>query len=242
MSRSSDGLKQRMTDYWTRRAAEFGALRLKEFRSAKHELWMRELRRFIPEGKGLRILDLGTGTGFFSFLLAVEGHQVTGIDMTPDMIAEAKETSRILGVFPEFFVMDAEKPEFPPESFDVLVTRNLTWSLPHLREAYKAWHQLLKPGGMLINFDGDYCREKEPEKLPANHAHKKIKAEMMAEYQQFKEALKAGQKPRPQWDEELLKDAGFTEIQNDPGVWRRIYGEEDEFYNPTPIFLLTARA
>ena len=31
--------------------------------------------------------------------------------------------------------MDAEKPDFAPHSFDVLVTRNLTWGLPHLAEA-----------------------------------------------------------------------------------------------------------
>ena len=51
---------------------------------------MREFRRYLPQGRPLRILDVGTGTGFFAFLLAAEGHCVTGIDLTPGMVEEAR--------------------------------------------------------------------------------------------------------------------------------------------------------
>ena len=48
---------------------------------------------------------------------------MTGIDLTAEMIRGAKRTARRLGLRPSFIEMDAEKPEFPPESFDTIVTR-----------------------------------------------------------------------------------------------------------------------
>lgn len=235
-------IKQQMRSYWTRRADGFSRQRLREFSGGMHERWLAEFHRYLPADRQMKILDLGTGTGFFAFLLADEGHRVTGIDLTEKMIEEARRDSGVLGIDADFFVMDAERPEFAPGSFDALVTRNLTWGLPHLGEAYRSWHRLLKPGGILINFDADYCREKQDAPLPENHAHKQIAPELVQEYEQFKAVLRPVQQPRPAWDEKLLKAAGFRDIRIDTGVWKRIYREFDEFYNPTPIFTITACA
>lgn len=205
-----------------------------------HERWMAEFRKYLPMDKSLRILDLGTGTGFFAFLLGAEGHYVTGIDLTEEMLLQAKKSGEILKIPADFFVMDAEKPDFAPGSFDALVTRNLTWGLPHLQEAYRNWYDLLKPGGVLINFDADYCREKKVEVLPENHAHKGIAPALTQEYERFKDTLRPVQQARPQWDVQLLMEAGFCNITVDTGLWQRIYREIDEFYNPTPIFTIAA--
>lgn len=234
-------IKQRMTSYWSQRVEQFSALRCREHRGEKHKLWMRELEQRLGSQRGLHILDIGTGTGFFSFLLAKQGHRVTGIDLTQEMVVEARRVAQLLGLDVEFHVMDGEAPDFPPHSFDAIVTRNLTWTLPHLPQAYQAWHTLLKPGGVLVNFDGDYCRE-TPQILPANHAHREIGEKLMEEYEHMKEMLRPTQKPRPQWDVELLQEAGFHHVEVDTGVWKRIYGTVDEFYNPTPIFAITAIA
>lgn len=233
-------IKQGMINYWSQRAIDFQELRMKEFAGKMHERWMVEFRKYLPMDKSLRILDLGTGTGFFAFLLGMEGHHVTGIDLTEEMIVRAKQSAEILKVPANFFVMDAEKPNFAPGSFDALVTRNLTWGLPHLQEAYRNWYDLLKPGGILINFDADYCREQKAEVLPENHAHKGIAPAQILEYERFKDTLRPMQQPRPQWDVQLLIQAGFQNITVDTGVWQRIYQEFDEFYNPTPIFTIAA--
>lgn len=74
---------------------------------------MTELKKYLPEKKNLRILDVGCGTGFFTILLAKEGHQVTGIDLTPDMITHAKKLAEEEKADCQFAVMDAENPDFP---------------------------------------------------------------------------------------------------------------------------------
>ncbi len=235
-------VKKDMASYWSRRAEKFSGLRRREFSSGKHAQWLEELDRYLPAGRGLNILDVGTGTGFFAFLLAERGHYVTGIDLTPDMIAEAKRTANALGLSAAFFVMDGEKPDFPAQSFDAIVTRKLTWALPNLACAYERWHTLLKPGGILINFDADYCREEESVPLPAYHAHQDVSADLMKEYNRMKDVLRSCQQPRPEWDMELLSAAGFHSISVDTDVWQRIYREMDEFYDPTPGFMITAIA
>lgn len=235
-------IKQRMTNYWTERVPTFSQLRMKEFTGEMHRRWMAEFQKLLPREGPLTILDLGTGTGFFAFLLGAEGHRVTGIDLTEEMIAEAKRTAEFLDIPADFYVMDAENPAFSPGSFDVLVTRNLTWGLPHLETAYANWRKLLKPGGILINFDADYCRENNDTPLPENHAHKGIPGWMKQEYECFKKTLKPLQQPRPLWDALLLEKAGFHDISIDEEVYKRIYVEFDEFFNPTPIFTILAKA
>lgn len=230
-----------MTQYWGSRAEDFAQLRLREWKSNKHEQWLTEIEKYLPDRGQLKILDIGTGTGYFAFLLASKGHQVTGIDLTEEMIEEAKKTADLLQIQAEFCVMDAEEPEFAEEEFDVIVTRNLTWQLPHLEQAYSKWYGLLKKDGVLINFDADYCREQKVENLPEEHAHNHISQEQLNEYEHMKAELRDMQQPRPAWDMEILKTLGFEKIRIDRTVWQRIYAAQDEFYNPTPIFCLVGK-
>ena len=239
-----DPLKQRITEYWAQRADAFAELRARELAGCKSERWLAEFEKYVPlHERRLRVLDLGTGTGYFAFLFAMEGHEAIGIDLTADMIEKANETAQRLGLDVPFYVMDAEEPDFEEESFDVLVTRNLTWTLPHLPSAYHEWYHLLKPGGVLINFDADYANfadTADPAALPDNHAHKNIPAALNAENDSITMEVAAYQQPRPQWDVTLLLKAGYQEIRVDSGVWKRIYREIDEFYNPAPVFTVAA--
>ena len=243
MRKESDmeALKKEIETYWAGREEKFEALRLDELNSEKRERWLDELRRYLPSGRKLDILDIGTGTGFFSFLLAAEGHNVTGIDLTGEMIAGAKRSAGILGLNPTFLVMDAEAPDFAPGSFDAIVTRNLTSFLPNLPQAYGKWHALLRRDGILVNFDGDYHHDKSDAPLPENHAHKDLTAAQNAAYAHIESELRQIQQPRPAWDMALLKAAGYRECRVDRDCYRRIYREIDRFYNPTPIFCISAR-
>ena len=238
-----DERKERIVNYWGKRSDSFLSQKRQELHSAMAERWIKEIRKQLPEGKKLRILDVGCGAGFFSVLLAREGHQVTGIDLTPDMIKNARQLAEEEKVSCEFQVMDAENPDFPDETFDVVISRNLTWTLPHVKHAYKEWVRVLKKGGVLLNFDANYgiTDFSNVSDLPETHAHHTLGDEMMRECEEIKRQLPISSYSRPAWDLETLGAMKLEEFQVDLGISSRIYLEKDEFYNPTPMFMLRTR-
>ena len=235
-----DERKERIVNYWEKRSDSFLVQKRQELHSAMAERWMREIHAQLPEGKNLKILDVGCGAGFFSILLAKEGYQVIGIDLTPDMIKNARLLADEEKVSCEFQVMDAENPEFPDETFDVVISRNLTWTLPHVQHAYQEWIRVLKKGGILLNFDANYgiTDFSNVADLPENHAHNILGDDMMRECEEIKRQLPISSYSRPAWDLETLGALELKEFKLDLGISSRIYLEKDAFYNPTPLFML----
>lgn len=236
-----DAQKSRIVQYWTKRSHDFSELRQREQTSEIGKDWMREIEKYLPD-RPLRILDVGCGTGFFALMLAEKGHETVGIDLTDHMILHAREIAVKQGSSAVFYVMDAEKPDFPDGSFDVVITRNLTWTLPHVEQAYREWFRILKKDGILLNFDADYGHDpadKDASMLPPEHAHCHLSKDMNRECDAIKAELKISKETRPGWDMELLTSIGYCDVAADTGVYERIYKKIDEFYNPTPIFLLT---
>ena len=83
-------MEQRVQAYWTKRARDFSTVRRNELHDGTMgRRWLAEMQQYLPQGKALDILDVGTGTGYFAILLAQAGHRLTGIDLTPAMITEA---------------------------------------------------------------------------------------------------------------------------------------------------------
>ena len=62
-------IQERINEYWSKRADEFGDNRYTDMQGAKHANWKKLIGSFLPEKENIRALDLGTGAGFFSFIL-----------------------------------------------------------------------------------------------------------------------------------------------------------------------------
>ena len=148
-----NNIESRVQSYWTKRAHNFNIVRKNELNSSISERWREEIVHFLPEGKVLQILDVGTGTGYFAILLSQSGHQVTGIDLTDAMLKEARDNAALYQVHPTFQQMDAQKLAFLDQSFDVVISRNLTWTLPDAEHAYQEWFRVLNPGGVMMILD-----------------------------------------------------------------------------------------
>lgn len=235
-----DERKERIVSYWEKRSGDFLEHKRAELHSPMSERWLYEIKNQLPQDRNLRILDVGCGAGFFSVLLAKEGYQVTGVDLTPDMVENARTLAEEEKTDCEFFVMDAENLRFADESFDVVISRNLTWTLPDVKSAYREWVRVLKKGGILLNYDANYGLSDFTDlcELPDNHAHQEIGDDMMRECEEIKRQLPISSYSRPAWDLETLGAMKLQEFSVDLGISSRIYVEKDEFYNPTPMFML----
>ena len=231
-------IEDRVVRYWTIRSHDFGAVRKNELGSTMGRRWQEELEARLPERSPLNILDVGTGTGFFAILMAQLGHKVTGIDLTPAMLEEAAAMAAGLGLDIAFRHMDAQQLDFPDGTFDVVLSRNLTWTLPEPEKAYAQWHRVLKPGGLLLNFDADYAANVRSESTQncsvapdSPYGHVGMTEALVEENNAITLALDVGQK-RPAWDEAVLKKVGFSRCRADLTVGRRVLGAADLVHAP----------
>jgi arsenite methyltransferase len=102
---------------------------------------------------GERVLDLGSGSGTDSLVAAQmvgeQGH-VTGIDMTPAMLAKARSAAAELGAGNvEFVESEAERLSFPDESFDVVISNGVIDLIPDKDSVFSELHRVLVPGGRM---------------------------------------------------------------------------------------------
>lgn len=72
--------------------------------------------------KGMKVLDVGCGTGIFSIKLAKLGCRVVGIDISDKMLEKAKEKAMVENLDIEFLKMDACKLDFADETFDAAIS------------------------------------------------------------------------------------------------------------------------
>ena len=236
-------IKDKVESYWTKRANSFFELRHDEIESEKSAKWLEEIKQLLPAGESLNILDLGCGTGYFEVILGREGHKVTGIDLTEEMITKANDMIRIYGLDSndvKAMVGDAENVAFADESFDVVITRNLTWTLPHPIDAYKDWYRVLRKGGVLLNFDAEYAKGAHNLNSPENIAHKNVSKELADECHDIYHMLTISTLDRPEWDVHILEEIGFKDIITDKTFGDRIFVERDEFYIPDKMFSIKA--
>ncbi|MCR5467415.1 MAG: class I SAM-dependent methyltransferase [Lachnospiraceae bacterium] len=240
----AEDIKDKVESYWKKRAASFFELRHEELESNKAALWTGELEVLLENRRNLRILDLGCGAGFFEIILGNMGHEVIGVDLTKDMVDKANEMIKLYGMDNtkvKAVQGDAENPGFPEESFDVVISRNLTWTLPHPIDAYKNWYKLLKKDGMLLNFDAEYAKGEHNLYASENKAHMDLPVEMKDECHDIYHMLTISTLNRPAWDVEILKTIGVSKLFTDEEFGSRIFAEHDRFYIPDKMFCIKAK-
>jgi SAM-dependent methyltransferase len=108
-----------------------------------------ELVRFADVTRGQRVLDVACGTGVVALTAARLGAQVTGLDLTPDLLARAKENSQLAGVEITWREGDAEALPFEDASFDVVLSQFGHMFAPRPEVAIAQMLRVLKPGGTI---------------------------------------------------------------------------------------------
>lgn len=160
MTRTAAEDQQAWNRYWTRWAAEYDEHQLSRLSlPGEREAWSRAFGDTLPPGTR-EVLDLGTGSGNVALLLAADGYDVTGIDLSSGMLAQARAKVESHPHPPTFLEADAADPPFPHGTMDAIVSRYLLWTLRDAPTALRRWHELLRPGGVLVAVDGQWF---EPE-------------------------------------------------------------------------------
>ncbi|MGI5984709.1 MAG: class I SAM-dependent methyltransferase [Clostridiales bacterium] len=239
-------------NYWSSRAEVFSEINREELNTDRLEIWEDLLKDYL-NGASLNVLDAGCGAGFFSVLFSRYGHKVTAIDLSEDMLAQAKQNVNAFGNpnNAAFFPMDAQKLEFPDSSFDLVISRNITWVLEHPEEAYKEWMRVLKSGGSLINFDANYfLYMNDPEEYKNYEAGLQAVKDNGLElidwghgetFDELISRLPSSHRKRPAWDVDTLIKLGCGSLYIKPKISGKIHDRYNElYYIEIPTFMICA--
>jgi SAM-dependent methyltransferase len=139
---SIEQMKHSMRAPWI--AGDFGAI--------AREIGAPEAESFVARlelAPGARVLDLACGTGSVTVPLARRGAVVTGLDMAPNLLEEARERAAREGLPIRFDEGFAEMLPYPDGSFDVLVSMFGIMSSPLPDTVASETARVLRPGGRL---------------------------------------------------------------------------------------------
>jgi SAM-dependent methyltransferase len=108
------------------------------------------LVRFAGVRSGESVLDIGTGTGVVAITARLRGARVTGIDLTPELLDQARENAAIGEVADiDWQEGDVESLQFPDASFDVVLSQFGHMFAPRPEVATREMLRVLKPGGTI---------------------------------------------------------------------------------------------
>jgi SAM-dependent methyltransferase len=177
---------------------------------------VREAARHLPEGRGLRILEVGAGTGGLTShilpLLEPSLHAYTFSDVSAAFFAGAMQKfAEFPGV--KFEVLDLEKPAteqgFEAGGFDLVLGANVFHAVSEVRIALRNVCELLAPGGSLVFID-----------IATPQLWTDAIFGLTTGWWRFKDRDLRPEHPllqRSQW-ERLLLDSGFSEAASLPGL------------------------
>lgn len=150
-------LRDQIRDYWSVRAETYDLGRGHGIAQVgEREIWRDLIREKLGSGQGRKALDLATGTGEIAQLMNEAGFSVTGMDFTEPMLDRAKAKASLKNLPIRYILRDVEQTHEDADSYDVLVCRNLVWTLVDPAASFAEWFRVLRPGGLLMIVDADH--------------------------------------------------------------------------------------
>ncbi len=252
-----DQKQRKIAAEWTEGSSNYDRIIHDEMNSFRPEAWRRKIYAQLPEHEHMRVLDVGCGPAFFTMILAQDGHDVTGIDFSDGMLERARKNARAYGVSAEIRKMDSEHPDYPEDTFDLVLCRNVTHTLQNHPATYAQWKRILKPGGVLLIFDAnwhlvwfrgpvrdqylsdvrecirrfgsDFSERTDPDIDPDT-------------YDMPETPHRLGDLQRPDWDLGILSAIGFSELSYERDITKELWDEKERLlYRTTPMFMIRAR-
>ena len=247
---------EQIQGYWNHRYTGYSKVNQKELEGIQRERWKKQFERLLPANKNLKVLDIGTGPGFFTIILEELGYtNIMGIDVSEKMLEVSKENIQKYGKKDsriQLMQMDAQSLEFKSESYDIIVSRNLTWNLEKPQQAYSEWLRVLKPNGALFIFDANWYAFLQNESLAKEFEAKRQQAikEKLEDYWQGEgvdekkmnwivQQLPLTYLLRPQWDSEYFSTQEGISVETEENFGDLVWDYEEQLnYGATPMFCI----
>ncbi|WP_139991368.1 class I SAM-dependent methyltransferase [Paenibacillus paridis] len=237
--------------YWDKGADIYEEIVENEMMNESYDKWNTIIGKLLQGKRELKVLDVGTGPGFFGVLLSRMGHQVTAIDSSPGMIAKAKRNANKYGC--NIQIIQSDILEFEPSlTFDLVISRNVTWFLPNPVGVYEKWHEWLNEDGQVIIFDGNWnlfltdpkeaalFQAAKQEAIEAGYVPYRTEDEI-AEGDQMALMLPLTYVRRPAWDVEMLSSIGFGQVTTLHGFDSGLHSPAEQILNKyRPMFAIIA--
>jgi SAM-dependent methyltransferase len=134
-------VKQLMKSMWT--SGDFGKLAELMEKSAEDFVARLNLK------PAMRVLDVGCGTGNQSIPAARAGANVTGVDIAPNLLAQAAERAKREGLNIHFSEGDAESLPFGDGEFDVVMSMFAAMFAPQPEMVVSEFLRVCRPGGLI---------------------------------------------------------------------------------------------
>jgi ubiquinone/menaquinone biosynthesis C-methylase UbiE len=115
----------------------------------QHVLGVARRRKQLMSRAHGKILDVACGTGL-NFPAFPVTSEVTAIDLSPRMLEIAAQKANALNLNIQGKVMDAEKLEFPNESFDTVTSSLSTCTFPDPVQALREMKRVCRTGGLIL--------------------------------------------------------------------------------------------
>ena len=125
-----------------------GSVALEE-RSPQFENFMRALSRYAEITPQTKILEIGTGAGWFPIFCALRGLSCKGLEISPQLIELAKENGRKHGVEIEMELGNLEDYPLPRNFYDIVMASSVFEHVEDWRTGVAKVYETLKPGGVM---------------------------------------------------------------------------------------------
>ncbi|AKS42213.1 class I SAM-dependent methyltransferase [Wenzhouxiangella marina] len=124
----------------------------------------------LAQARGLRVADIGCGTGSASLLLAEWlDAEIVAVDLFPEFLAELNDRARTRGFSERIRTLEASMDALPfaADEFDLIWSEGAIYNMG-FEAGHQAWRRFLKPGGMLVVSEITWLTAERP---PALQAH-----------------------------------------------------------------------
>lgn len=125
-------------------------------RQTQDEMHLKQLLNYVEFLPGMKILDLGTGTGYLAFPIA-QNHpdsKVTGLDIIEKALEKNRKTALDAGIKNlQFINYNGLKFPFKNNEFDIVISRYALHHFPEINNTFQEIGRVLKPKGKLLLSD-----------------------------------------------------------------------------------------